>query len=52
MDYLALVTGLCGGLGLFLYGMHIMAAGLQKAAGSRLKKVLEVLTKNKLIECL
>ena len=26
-----------------------MAAGLQKAAGSRLKKVLEVLTKNKLI---
>ena len=49
MDYLALVTGLCGGLGLFLYGMHIMAAGLQKAAGSRLKKVLEVLTKNKLI---
>lgn len=49
MDYLALVTGLCGGLGLFLYGMHIMAAGLQKAAGSRLKKVLEVLTKNKFI---
>lgn len=49
MDYLALITGLCGGLGLFLYGMHIMAAGLQKAAGSRLKKVLEVLTKNKLI---
>lgn len=49
MDYLALITGLCGGLGLFLYGMHIMAAGLQKAAGSKLKRVLEVLTKNKLI---
>lgn len=49
MDYLAMITGLCGGLGLFLYGMHIMAAGLQKAAGSKLKKVLEILTKNRLI---
>lgn len=49
MDYLALVTGLCGGLGLFLYGMHIMAAGLQKTAGGNLKKVLEILTKNRVI---
>ena len=49
MDYLSLITGLCGGLGLFLYGMHIMAAGLQKAAGGKLKKVLEILTKNRLI---
>lgn len=49
MDVLALVTGLCGGLGLFLYGMHIMASGLQKAAGSKLKKVLEMLTKNRVI---
>lgn len=49
MDYLSLITGLCGGLGLFLYGMHIMAAGLQKAAGSKLKKVLEILTKNRFI---
>lgn len=49
MDYLALITGLCGGLGLFLYGMHIMASGLQKAAGNKLKKVIEILTKNKFI---
>lgn len=49
MDVLALITGLCGGLGLFLYGMHIMASGLQKAAGSKLKKVLEMLTKNRVI---
>lgn len=49
MDYMALVTGLCGGLGLFLYGMHIMAAGLQKTAGGNLKKVLEILTKNRVI---
>lgn len=49
MNYLSLITGLCGGLGLFLYGMHIMAGGLQKTAGGNLKKVLEILTKNRLV---
>lgn len=38
---------LTGGVGLFLYGMKIMGEGLELAAGSRLKKMLEVLTKNK-----
>ena len=38
-----------GGLGLFIYGMQIMAQGLQNAVGSRMKKLLEVLTKNKLM---
>lgn len=38
-----------GGLGLFIYGMQIMAQGLQNAAGSKMKKLLEVLTKNKLM---
>ncbi|KAF0194885.1 MAG: phosphate:Na+ symporter [Bacillota bacterium] len=33
-----------GGLGLFLYGMQLMADGLQKAAGDRLRKLLEILT--------
>ncbi|MBN2332086.1 MAG: Na/Pi cotransporter family protein [Deltaproteobacteria bacterium] len=36
-----------GGLGLFLYGMKIMSEGLQKAAGDRLRKVLEKLTTNR-----
>lgn len=36
-----------GGLGLFIYGMQIMAEGLQNAAGSRMKKLLEVMTNNK-----
>lgn len=49
MNALAIITGLCGGLGLFLYGMHIMASGLQKTAGGNLKKVLEMLTKNRFI---
>jgi phosphate:Na+ symporter len=36
-----------GGLGLFLYGMNMMGTGLQKAAGRRLKKLIEVLTNNR-----
>ncbi|MBR1444929.1 MAG: Na/Pi cotransporter family protein [Firmicutes bacterium] len=47
MDYLTILTGFAGGIGLFLYGMHIMASGLQKAAGNKLKKILGILTKNK-----
>lgn len=35
-----------GGLGLFLYGMTMMSAGLQKTAGNELKKIIEILTTN------
>ena len=38
-----------GGLGLFLYGMNIMGTGLQKAAGEKLKKLIEVLTNNRVM---
>ena len=38
---------LLGGLGLFLYGMKLMGDGLEMAAGSRLKKIVEKLTRNK-----
>ena len=38
------IIGLLGGLGLFLYGMNIMADGLQKSAGSKMKKLLSILT--------
>jgi phosphate:Na+ symporter len=38
---------LLGGLALFLYGMKIMGEGLELAAGSHLKKILEKLTTNK-----
>ncbi|MBW1645210.1 MAG: Na/Pi cotransporter family protein [Deltaproteobacteria bacterium] len=38
-----------GGLGLFLYGMKIMSEGLQKAAGDRLRKILEKLTTNRIV---
>ncbi|HHV71927.1 MAG TPA: Na/Pi symporter, partial [Clostridia bacterium] len=45
----SILPGLIGGLGLFLYGMHIMGDGLEKAVGERMKKLLEILTSNRLI---
>ncbi len=44
-----ILFGLIGGLGLFLFGMRNMSEGLQKAAGERLKRLLEVLTTNRLM---
>ena len=41
-----IVVNLMGGLGLFLYGMNLMGDGLQKSAGSKLKKIIELLTSN------
>ncbi len=36
-----------GGLGLFLHGLKMMGDGLEKAAGNRMKRLLEVLTTNR-----
>lgn len=44
-----IVISLMGGLGLFLYGMNLMAEGLQKSAGTKLKKIIELLTSNLLM---
>lgn len=41
-----IVIGIMGGLGLFLYGMNLMGDGLQKSAGSKLKRIIELLTSN------
>ncbi|MEG0295483.1 MAG: Na/Pi cotransporter family protein [Clostridium sp.] len=43
------VTGLIGGLGLFLYGMKLMGDGLENAAGNKLKGVLERITSNRFL---
>lgn len=37
---------LLGALGMFLYGMNIMSAGLQKAAGNKLRNILAAITAN------
>ncbi|MCI5651767.1 MAG: Na/Pi cotransporter family protein [Ruminococcus bromii] len=41
--------GLLGGLALFLYGMQMMSAGLEAAAGNRMKRILEKLTANRFL---
>ena len=40
---------LVGALGLFIYGMKIMSEGIQKAAGSQMRKILRTMTKNRFI---
>ncbi len=47
MDYVSIIIPFVGGLGMFIYGMQIMAQGLENAAGDRMKSLLGVLTKNK-----
>ena len=41
------ILTLVGALGMFLYGMNLMSAGLQKAAGDRLRRFLEAMTSNR-----
>lgn len=43
------VFSLLGGLGMFLYGMNLMADGLQKTAGDKLRQFLGMLTNNRLL---
>ncbi|MBS4828243.1 MAG: Na/Pi cotransporter family protein [Firmicutes bacterium] len=52
MDNISMLFMFIGGLGMFLYGMHIMAEGLQHFAGGRMQKLMGFLTKNKLMAIL
>lgn len=47
MEYMNIIIPFAGGLGMFIYGMQIMAQGLENAAGNKMKSLLEVLTRNK-----
>lgn len=51
-ENVSVIFGLAGGLALFLYGMNSMSDALQKAAGERMKKILEFLTKNPIMGAL
>lgn len=46
---MSVIMSLIGGLGFFLYGMKMMSEGLQKVAGSKMRSILEVFTKNRVI---
>lgn len=43
------VFTLFGGLGFFLFGMKLMSEGLEKAAGAKMRKILEFFTQNRFI---
>lgn len=38
-----------GGIALFLFGMQMMSDGLEKAAGTKMRQILEMFTKNRFI---
>ena len=49
MNYTEMILGMAAGLGLFLYGMELMSKGMEKVAGSKMKSVLEMCTRNRFI---
>ena len=42
----AMLLSLAGGLGLFLFGMNLMSESIEKAAGAKLRDILEMFTSN------
>ncbi len=49
LNELKAIFSFIGGLGLFLYGMHLMAEGLQKSAGEKTKRFMGYLTNNRVL---
>ncbi|HBG01868.1 MAG TPA: sodium:solute symporter [Firmicutes bacterium] len=47
-----IIVGLFGGLGLFILGMQLLADGLQKAAGERMRRILELFTSKPILAVL
>ncbi len=46
---MSILLSMSGGLGLFLFGMKMMSEGIERAAGAKLREILEFFTKNRLI---
>ncbi|WP_306641922.1 Na/Pi cotransporter family protein [Sanyastnella coralliicola] len=46
MNFLLDILSITGALGLFIFGMKVMSDGVQKAAGSSMRRVLEAMTKS------
>ncbi|KXL53109.1 hypothetical protein CLNEO_16520 [Anaerotignum neopropionicum] len=49
MNYVNILIPFIGGLAMFIFGMNYMAQGLQNAAGTKMKAILEALTQNKVM---
>ncbi len=48
LDDVSNILGFIGGLGMFLYGMKLLSGGLQKAAGEKMKSLLEAVTNRRI----
>ena len=46
---ISIIVSLMGGLGLFLLGMKQMSDGLEKAAGAKMRSILEAVTTNRIM---
>lgn len=46
---LDMILSLFGGLGLFLYGLKLMSEGIENVAGSKMKGILALCTKNRFV---
>ncbi len=44
-----LISGMIGGLGLFLFGMNLLSSGLKKTAGNKLRSILSLVTTNRVV---
>ena len=44
---IGIVLSMAGGLGLFLFGMELMSDSIEKVAGARLRRILEIFTTNR-----
>ena len=49
MEHISNLFSFVGGLGMFLFGMNIMADGLQQSAGGKMKQLLGYLTNNRVL---
>lgn len=47
IDITSVLISLAGGLGLFLFGMEMMSNSIEKVAGARLRRILEIFTTNR-----
>ena len=52
IDHVGNIFTFCGGLGMFLYGMHIMSDGIQRSADDRMRQLLGILTNNRVLAIL
>lgn len=49
LDHVGNLFAFAGGLGMFLYGMNVMADGLQKTTGNKMRQLLGYLTNNRFL---